>query len=563
MANVIAAHTGFLKLDVAALTAEKPKTHGQVRHAFAAPLAPITKNLPVDVKPASTAPGVAAHATISDYYETIHVRPANIDVGRITSSVRREVEVWNAYRKDSRTLEQIDVTAGSGILVDGPDLPRVLGLLESIVFTVDVTPEGPATINARYDLVFSTPEKDPNWRIVGVRIIEWTAPPNWADTFDETWAFKTEILTSFDGSEQRMALRHRPRRTFAFSPLSADGRDRDVKRLLSTWQNRTYAMADWPRGVNTNGISAGGQSLLLWEPIEDLEVGGLLVLRNGDVSQVIEIAEIDGNLITLNSPVLTSMPPMTKAYRGLTVHADPSLSGRRLTSRVGRLSAQFREMHIAQTLAFGPREVTWRGLEAFLTKPNWARDVSLEHNWDVEWLDVGRGAFDYRTPHDAPKDIRKFTYVMRNRDEVRALRDFFFRCKGRRAEVFVPTWDEDLVYPRTDALGSGNAQLVIDDERDVNRMVSEKVYRNICVRLTDGTTILRHVIGGGTGPQGPALVLNAGWPRDIEAHEIVSIHWMPRCRLATDELTIRWLTDGVAEATLAFMTLEDTGEDLG
>lgn len=501
--------------------------------------------------------GAVAASPLDDIYETIWVVPALLDVGRITASVRREVEVWNAYTVDERTLESVSATADDGITTSGVALPYTFAPLGNAFFTVDVSPNGPATIGANYDLNFSTVERGQGWAVEGVRIIEWTTPPNWADRYEETFAFSTEIITSFNGTEQRLARRHRPRRTLAFTPLVSDTQDREMKRLLSTWQNRTFAMADWPRGVPTNGVPAGGQTVWLLEPNPDLEVGGLLVLRHKQTSQVIEIEAIDNELVTLNSPVLQAFPAGTKAYKGLIVHADASLSGRRLNSRVGRLRAQFREMHVPQKLTPPAAPLTWRGLEAFLTRPNWARDITLESNWEAAWLDSGHGAFDYRVPVDAPADVRKFTYLARDREEVRALREAYHRLKGRRGEVFVPTWDDDLPYVSDLPLIEGAAQLSVADARDSLRMVSERVYRNICVRLVDGTILLRHVTGGSDGPAGPQLVLDEGWPRNIAPEEILTIHWMPKCRLGSDDLTVDWVTDQVAEVSLAFTTLPD------
>lgn len=561
MANHIAQPLDFLGLDVSLLAPKAPGTQGKVRHPDEALLGGQITNLPVTLEPRNTFGGVGGYSTFDDYYETIHVRPARIDVGRLTAAVRREVEVWSAYRNDSRTLESVAVEADDGIDLDGPTLPYDYGPLESQTFTLDVTPEGPATIAANYDLTFTTPERDPSWFVEGVRLIEWTVEPNWAGGFEERFAFKTEVLSSFDGSEQRIALRHRPRRFFAFSPLAAGERDRELKRLLSTWQNRTYAMADWPRGVSTNGVPAGGQSVLLSKPLEGLTEGGLIALRYGRSSQVIEVEKIEGDLIRLNSPVLQAFPAGTMAYVGLTVHADKELTSQRITSHIGELGAQFREMHVAGKVDLPNAATTFREAEVFDRKPNWGEQVDLTHAWDVAWLDTDRGAFDYRTPHDAPKDVRQFVHTLDNREQVAEVRDVFFRAKGRRGELYVPTWDDDLQVPPGVVLAAGTTQLPVTTPGESTRMANERVYRNICMRLTDGTHLYRHITAGGFNNNDPILVVDTGWPRNIVAEEIVAIHFMPRCRFASDELLVNWLTDGIAEATMAFQVLEDRDEE--
>ncbi|GEK71603.1 MULTISPECIES: hypothetical protein [Halomonas] len=560
MAHVIAADVDFLGLGVALLAPTAPDAVPKVRAAEAPGQAGPTDNLPVTLEPRASIGATAGHATLDDYYETIHVRPALVDVGRLTSSVSREVEVWSAYRDADRTLEQLDITAGDGINLSGPGLPFTFGPLESTVFTLAVTPEGPATIDARYDLVFSTQERDPHWAVVGTRLIEWTLAPNWQGRVKETYRFKTEVLTAFDGTEQRIALRHRPRREFAFDILADGDRDREMRRLLSTWQNRTYAMADWPRGVGTSGVPTGGQSVLLQAPIEDLEVGGLIVLRHGDRSQALEVQALNGDLVTLNSPVAECFPVGTRAYRGLIVHAEPQLRGQRRTAQVGQLSADFREMHIASALQVPAATTIWRGLEVLTRHPNWRESPGLQPAWAFDWLDADRGAFDYRTPHDAPKDVRRFTFTLASRADVAELRDTFLRAKGQRGELFVPTWDADLELREGALFIDGTTQLPIRTPDDASRMTTERVYRNVCVRLTDGTQLYRHVVAGGFNNEDPVLVVDAPWPRNIEAHEIVAIHWMPRCRFGSDQMTVQWVTSEVAEITLAFQVLEDVEE---
>jgi len=517
--------------------------------------------LPVPVRPQARVAGTTGASPLDDIYDTLWVVPGEINVGSLTATVSREVEVWNAYPGADKTLSAISVSGGEGINVTGPAAPHTFAPLESQVFAVEVTPAGPATIDARYDLTFDGVTNVPFWTVVGRRIIEWDVPPNWAAGYNETLSFKTEVLTAFDGTEQRLALRHRPRREIEFEPVFAGDAGRRAKRLLATWQNRNFAMADWARGVHCAGLPAGTTSVTLDEPIPELAVGDLIVLRGEGVSQAIEVAAIDGLEITLNSPVAASFPVGTRAYPGLVVHAAASLTDRRLTSDAGRTSMQFRQAYATGKLDAGSAATTWRGLEVFLARANWAQNVELDHVFNFTWLDNERGLFAFRTPEDSPKDVRKITVLSASRGEVRALTDFFKRCRGRRGEFYAPTWDLDLRVPDGEVLLSGGFTLPVSDTGEVDRVGQDLVYRNLYVRLTDGTELFRRVTSADLGPDGtPRLALDAGWPRNVKAHEVALICWMPRCRLASDQLTIEWKTDGLAEASIAMQTLEDPDE---
>jgi len=518
----------------------------------------LTSELPVTATPQRQYPGsLPGRSVIDDYYEAIHIRPAFIDVGRLTSTVRRQIEVWSAYREQEQLLERIDVTRGTGIIVTGVQAPYTFKRLQSVIFTVDVTPDGPARIDALYRLIFPNATQTPYWQILGTRIIEWYIPPNWGDSFDETLAFRTEVLVAYDGSEQRIALRNQPRRSFSFTPLQQGEGDRSMKRLLTTWQNRAYAMAYWPKpSTCPAGAPAGAINVQLDAPVEDLVPGGIIVFRLGDDSRILEVSAVDGTQVTLTAPLVQPVLPGTRAFLGLNVHADPSLSSRRLTSRVGSLRAQFRELHSPGRATAPAAPFTWRGKEVFRTKPNWARAINATHHWDFDWVDSGRGTFDFKTPVDMPKDTRQLTFTARSREEVDALKAFFVRCRGRRGEFYMPTWDEDIAFPRQ-TLNVGDLRLPVSSAGDADRLSNERVYRNVAVRLTDGTWLYRQAYAGGDSESGPGILLDQGWPRTIYPEEVVGIHWLPRCRLASDDMTVRWLTDEVAEITLAMQVLPD------
>lgn len=534
-----------------------PGVHDIGRHTARGVL---TDNLPNETL-SYTLTGVAGANPLDDVYGTVWVVPGELRVGSVTATTNREVEVWNAYRAP-RVLDGITVSNAEGIDVTGPVLPYTFLPLENFVFAVTVSPDGPAVIDARYDFDFTTAEGTPHFTVVGQRIIQWTIAPDWAEGYEETLTYRTEIIEAFDGSEQRIATRHRPRRSLAFSPAVVAERSRRMKRLLSTWQHRNYAMADWARGVPFTGLPAGAVILTLAAPMPELTEGQLIVLRDraADFTQAIEVASIDtdGVTVTLNSPTAEAFPGGSLAFPGLIVHADPSLSGRRLTSAVGRASLQFTEMHTAAALDVPAAPVTWRGLEVFLRRPNWATGPEDEHNFHFAWLDSGRGLFDVRNPHSAPKDIRKMTYLLRDRDAVRDLEAFFLRCRGRRGAFYMPTQDEDLVVDDDLILLEGGQALPVAEVEDADRMTEERVYRNVYMRLTDGTEIFRQVTGADLSEaDDPKIGLDAGWPRTIYGHEVAKLCWLPRWRLASDELTIRWVTDEVAEATLGFQTLPD------
>ncbi len=520
----------------------------------------LTIRLPRPPVPATQYRGIQGRTIFDDYYNTIHVSPVAIDVGDVTNEVVRSVEVWNSFIESSQTIESVDAQQAEGIRLGGQTLPVTLGPLRATTFQVSVTSAGPADINAYFGLDLPGFDEARYWTIVGRRIIEWTVPPNWRDPYQVTYEFKTEVIVSTTGKEQRIALRHRPRINYAFTPMLYGAQGRQADRLLSTWQNRSFAMADWSQGVHTPGLPAGGQVLTVDEIRPSMKPGELITLRDSDGSQVIEISEIDGLTISLTSPVARSFSASTKVFPALIVRSESSVQVNKYTSAVGTLAARFLRTHKSGRLETTEAPHTYRETELFLTRPNWSGQATLEHSFEYDERDTGRGYFDAVVTHLAPKDVRKAVYTFYSRSEVDAFLEFFYRCKGRRGEFYAPTWDDNVAVDPNRMLVNGSGQLPLAESGDVGRFVNDRVYRNLTVRLADGELMHRQISYAEEGTDGPVIVVTEPWPRTMSPGEIVSVSWLPRWRLGSDEVSIEWLTDGRAQATLSMQTIEDVDE---
>ncbi len=322
---------------------------------------PMTNRLPSSPTTYGTAPGVRIATYSDDYHNTIHVTPQFVDVGSVVSTTIRYVEVWNGYLKESKTLDAITADmVDEGINITGLAVPYTFAPLESAILTITVTDDGPATVDTRYDLVFTTAEGTPFFRIIGRRTVEWPTPPNWSSAYEETLAYKTEVLTAFNGDEQRIALRHWPRRLLAFDTLQDYHRDRTFRRRLATWQPRYFVMPDWARGAVSQGALVGSQSITLDEPAPEIVPESLVSLRHGDLAQTLEVTAVSGSTLTLASPVTSTFPVGTRVYPALTVHAPNEVSTRRTTNAVSSAAVTLQQAPRRGKLVPAAAPTTWR-----------------------------------------------------------------------------------------------------------------------------------------------------------------------------------------------------------
>ncbi len=519
----------------------------------------LTVRLPRPPAQGLTLPGVQAATVFDDYYNTIHVNPVQIFLGDISGAVSRSVEVWNSFVDDAKFIDRIDKVNAEGLDATGVSLPFRLGPLRNHHIGVFVSGSGPATIEAYFELGFSNFDDIRYWYVFGKRIVTWDIPPNWSQPYQVTHSFKTEVLVSQDGTEQRLALRNRPRLGYAYTALLHGDRSRDASRLLSTWQNQRFAMPDWAYGVHTRGSVLGGAELSVDEMLPVFAPGELVIVIDNGVAQSFEIEAVDEETSTLRftSPLAQAFSSSAILYPGVRVRSESSIQSPRFTSAVGTMQVRFMLAHISKRLELQDPPKTWRGLELFERKPNWGEQATVDFVFDYDERDSGRGYFDGIASHLSPKSTRKQSFTLYSRDEVEELMQFFYRCKGRRGEFYAPTWDEDIVMNADTLLFAGTSQMTVTDTAMPGRFESDRVYRNIVIRLADGEYLYRRIDYATSLEDGPTIVFTETWPRTIRPSEIVSISWLPRWRLGSDDLTVAWATNEVATITLSMQVLPD------
>ena len=82
-------------------------------------------------------------------------------------------------------------------------------------------------------------------------------------------AYRTSIINSGAGREQRRALRERPRKTTRFGIIVAHDCYRAFMRELHRYQAVTFALPDWTRKTQTTSTLANGANSLSVGALED------------------------------------------------------------------------------------------------------------------------------------------------------------------------------------------------------------------------------------------------------------------------------------------------------
>jgi hypothetical protein len=522
-----------------------------------------TQVLPTDPLPYATTSGGMVDSYFDDYYNRIFVIPGALDFGAVVTNTTLNLTIWNAYIKEQVDLVSALFTTGLGLALGGDVVPNLFAPLQSRSYTVTAFPTGPVSIVDLLNLNFAA-HQDLAIPLSGTRGKLWSFEPAWPPqgaSYQVSYAFQTEIISSRSGREQRIALRSNARKSVSFqSNLTGTGFDR-FNQMMWSWQDRIFALPDASRSVTVTADVLVGASIVPVDEIAEWVLpGASLALDGASGEMIVTVDSIDALMIVLRGPVEATVLAGSYVRPVLSGYAASSLQADRQTNRVAVADIRFEVLPLSEaTVSAGTPDATFNGREVFLKKPNWANRVTATHAHEVDDLDFGRGPITRFVPIPYGSMTKRGTFLGRNRAGVEALLKLFLRMRGRQGEFYMPTWENDL--PLKSPVSAASGAMTVAGPELAEAFGDSTVMRAMFVQLLDGTILLRKVVSVAvvdTGGETDSVVTISGtWGVALSSANVVQAGWMPVWRFASDNLTVEWITNSVANVQMTMQTLED------
>lgn len=331
----------------------------------------------------------------------------------------------------------------------------------------------------------------------------WTIPANWERNVLEEVAYRTEVLTSRDGTEQRIAQRVNPRYSFSFDVRVGRSRAAELERLLAKRHAYNFRFAH-PRASALSDRGHPGAA-------------GFTGRFDGEIQVTARTDRV------LDAQLRIAVNPGVYTGDYLTGYTHP------------------------------PADTFHEGLEVFTLKPNWAEPVRLNFAQFTEILDRQRGVTGFNAPRRFTDRMVQFGLMIRNEDQENRIRGVFERARGQQGEFYMIDPLSAQFSPVTSL--SGGTTFTIPGRAVADRFASERIYRNIAIRTTAGT-IYRRVTSIALVSGNSQINVTPALPA-LLASEIIGIHWLLKVRFAADTLSFSWETDTVARMTINVRPLED------
>ncbi|MDF7667937.1 hypothetical protein PT273_08805 [Orbaceae bacterium ESL0727] len=391
------------------------------------------------------------------------------------------------------------------------------------------------------------------------KLFLWQAEPNWADGVTETLEWKTDILQSYSGAEQRIARRLSPRRTFEFSILLAGDERARFENRLAYAGTRTWYLPIYSDTTVLNVDIMAGSKILQCDTLgRDFVVGNkVLIQSESNKSALLEIAAINSCSITLVNPITTDFSAGTIIYPirlavltdvpELTRHNDDLVSSQ-IRFRVTEHNAY------SNDVSFLP---VYHHFPVLEMQPDWSESLKGKYERLLLELDNNSSIPVRIDTARLPFFVQEFRWFMTERNEQKQLRQLFYYLHGQQKNIWVTSQSSDF---RVLNINERMLDVVNVDFSKIGLMPGR---RDIAIALIDGRTLYRRIQSAAVlSDKAERLLLDESI--NVAANDIVTISFLTLCRLDSDAITWEHITDadGLANITCSFRGVRDELESI-
>lgn len=373
--------------------------------------------------------------------------------------------------------------------------------------------------------------------------------------------YRTEIITSRSGREQRRALRQTPRKRVEFD-ISLIGDDwRTFRRSMVSDLRHALISYEAPRFATMAAEMAVGTDCVVDVAGAWLVANQSVMLIDGARMEQRVIASVVGTTVTFTAAVTATWPAGARLHAAFEGHLAANIDTSARYRHVADVAVGF-DVTPGSELApqNGTAAATFNNREVLLAQPNVWMPMEVLYDQTREAIDYGHGTISMFHPVTFTAQVRQGSYYALGLVAADALQAFFDRVKGQRGEFYMPTFDDDL--PLAATAGSGTTSLTVTGLDVAEGYAGSTVYKAVAVFLTGGTVLFNLVTNIVESGGNSVLTVATAWGQEITPAGVTRISWMPVWRLASDIMEIEWDFDRLARTSLAMRMLEDLAPEV-
>jgi len=476
----------------------------------------------------------------SDWYNRIHLVPGRFDLGNLLQGENRDFLLWNSYFI-TKTLGSVVATGADGITLFGqPAPPFAYDPLEYRVLSVAVSLDGPIGVDANFLFDWSDAE-DVTLFITGTRALIFAFEPQFPLTETLTW--KTDILESYGGFEQRVRVRPLPRQAMRMDVLLSDiNLQQRLRNLMFSAAGRAVGLPVWwdmvpllkPAAASNTSIFVdtdtsnfqSGSFVILWRSALDFEAAQVLAVNPGslDLALPLDGAHPAGSTVVM---------PLLRAV------FDNQIPVGRYKIDVTRSEFIWRFLEVSD-LSLPDGQMTFYDGSPIFEDLNFMSSSILEEPVDASAVfvdnEISAGPAIFRRRPPVYASVKG--WFARGRADRWRLRRLLHAMRGRQRSFWLSTHRTDFVLNQL--VGPADTSIFVDQADFQLQVNGQPPFNHLAIYLKNGTTFYREItaVGVGFDDSTESLSIDSALGQSVDPSDVLRISLLLRCRFDSDEITL-------------------------
>ncbi|QHB80452.1 putative structural protein [Sphingomonas phage vB_StuS_MMDA13] len=472
------------------------------------------------------------------FYFRIWVIPHILDAQNPQRNTPIPVNIWNSYLV-SNTVEDITSTDADGLTLDLAE-GSVFDALELREVNITITDDAPYSIDANFNFDFTLGGSTLRFLASLADILPIDANTGIQEQFD--WL--TDVLTNYDGTEQRIALRPRPRRKFIMALTLLDDADR---KALYDKLYKTIALSiivpAYQYQSQLKQDTVIGDNKIYCNPVRaDLRAGESVILATADgLFFFYRVETVNEDHVVISTAFAQVIKKRTTRVVGGFTGRLPDNSALAMRAIEGSSQLTISMVDSRDQIAYPdyPSTVTLPLMGSFpmlLRRPLADSDAPEAMGAGIEVIDNDTGKPAQYTAWDQRYISGERNYLINwlfDKDEMQFWRVFLDYCRGRQHQFYTPTYRQDLVPVEDYELLTGQIEVVGSEY--ATQYFTSPTYKHIEIESSAGTFQLEV---SSVENNGSSTVLHFATPidGDLTGATVSRISYLLLCRLGTDSV---------------------------
>lgn len=346
---------------------------------------------------------------------------------------------------------------------------------------------------------------------------------------NETLQFLSDPMESYNGTEQNLQLRAKPRQSFQYQIPVKPSTDPSIWNTSYGAIRKKWAVPVWHDAQNVGTVAAGADHVLCDTTYYDLRPSSLAMLFNlCGTYQILEIDDIESDRINISG----TTDAISNAYLiPVRIGYVTGSITKPTNGFTGKVSINFFVLDTAEYTPSAPTQYLSNDIY-FSPGLTDAGGVETSFNMREDVIDYDLGEREVRTPWALPKFGRPHRVLMATKEERKEYRDFIYRRLGKVRPFWLPTFENNLRIKNTGTVVS-TLVTAIDSFTDY-----ATARTHIAIEATSGWYARSISAPTPTGPDTMQFTLSSAL--NIPASSIIRVSYLGLNRLNTDQIEFNY-----------------------